>query len=335
MNEEMNEKSGDFLDDIYETENSSENDIFENDYIYDDADATVRVVKSKTELIKKILIALICLVVVGISVGFGYLIAKNSDNAQTSQQTTVSDTASASDTGYADSDDSDDEDTSDGTQNTAPSVTTTLSGAPVTNLETALLGQWTDNANLSGYEFLEGGVVKVTYFNMSSLNLEDIIDGTYKGTYTLVGDELTLSYTIYSKAVVKKYTVSVEGNSLYLTSADGGKSVYVRKGTQPETQTDIDRKLLGKWDSNLSGYEFKENGVVTITYINLSSMGINLDINGKVDGIYELDGDKLNIKFSIYSSVIEKKYTYKIDGNILTLTDRESGDKGIYIKDAQ
>ena len=61
----------------------------------------------------------------------------------------------------------------------------------------------------------------------------------------------------------------------------------------------------------------------------------NLDINGKVDGIYELDGDKLNIKFSIYSSVIEKKYTYKVDGKTLTLTDRESGEKGTYVKEAE
>lgn len=331
MNEEMNENSRDFLDDIYETENTAETDRTVTGNPADDVVA-VKVVKSKTELIKKLLIAAICLVVVGASIGFGYYIAKHPADNGGSEQTTVSDTTEVFGGSYEENEDDEDDDT---TANNEADTGTTLAPSADIDLATAILGQWTDNANLSGYEFLEDGIMKVTYFNMSALNLEDIVDGTYRGTYTLEGDKLTISYTIYSKAVVKKYTVKVEDNNLYMTSSEGDKSVYVRKGSEPAVNTEIDKKLLGKWSSNLSGYEFKDNGVVTITYINLSSMGINLDINGKVDGIYELDGDKLNIKFSIYSSVIEKKYTYKVDGKTLTLTDRESGEKGTYVKEAE
>ena len=338
MNEDLNGKTNDFLDDIYEKENTSgaDNSLTENEAPFTDEAATVRVVKSKTELIKKILIAAICLVVVGASIGFGYYIAKHPADRGDSDKTTASDTTQAVGGDYAEDDgdgdyDYDDDTTVSGTQE----ATTTLAPSADTGLATAILGQWTDSANLSGYEFLEDGIMKVTYFNMSALNLEDIVDGTYRGTYTLEGDKLTVSYTIYSKAIVKKYTVSVEGNSLYMISSEGDKSVYVRKGTTPTVNTDVDKKLLGKWSSKLSGYEFKEDGSVVITYIDLGALGIDLGFETETKGLYTLEGDKLNIKYSIYSSVIEKKYTYSVEGRILTLTDRESGEKGTYIKEAE
>lgn len=339
MNEEMNEKMDETPDDVYESENSelsqNENSETEEAFVEPVPHTEAKASKINSDVVKKVLIALICVVVIGASVGFGYFIAKNPADNSAANGTTVSDTENESDEspmvdgetdsteGKADTDEEDDTTKTDGV----------VSGSDAKELKDAILGQWTDNANLSGYEFLEDGIVKVTYFNMSSLNLEDIIDGTYKGTYVLDGDELTVSYTIYSKAVTKKFKVQVKDNTLYMTSADGDEAVYVRKGAEPVVKTDIDSELLGKWSSNLSGYEFKENGVVKITYIDLASMGISIDINGTVDGVYEIEDNKLDIKFSIYSAVIEKKYTYSVDGEVLTLTDRESGEKGTYIKE--
>ncbi len=354
----MDEKMNEMLDQMHEDANenqASEEIKGENQTVGEEAgnvpQATVKVVKDKSEIVKKVLIALICVVVIGASIGFGYFIAKNPADGSSANGTTVSETENNPSDNGDDNNSDDAEINGDGSdsgndsnsENNDTNGNGSVNDENTTNkttqsdstLASKIIGAWTDNANLSGYEFLEGGIVKITYFNMSSINLEDVIDGTYTGTYTVNGDKLTISYTIYSKATTKEYTVDVNDNLLTMTASDGSKSVYVRKGTEAvvETEGDVDDELLGKWTSNLSGYEFKEKGVVSITYIDLSAMGINLDINGKVDGVYTVSGDTINIRFSIYSSVIEKDYTYSIDGRVLTLTDKESGEKGTYIKE--
>lgn len=330
----MNDRNTDLFEDMNSNsepeKNTEKEDVFANE---DTAkvqlpDMTENVQPEKTEkkinskMLRNILIALICLVVIGASVGLGYYIAKHpADNKPSQDSSSTSQPNEQTDNDIENSEDN-------SSSNNSETSNTSQNKGDIAN---AILGKWNDNANLSGYEFLEGGVVKVTYFNMSSINLEDIIDGTYTGTYVIDGNKITVSYTIYSKAVVKEYTADISENLLTLTATDGNKSVYVREGTE-EKMENTDNELLGSWSSNLSGYEFKDTGVVSITYIDLSSMGINIPISGKVDGVYTVDGDTLNIKFSIYSAVIEKKYTYSIDGKILTLTDKESGEKGTYIK---
>lgn len=330
----MNDRNTDLFEDMNsnsEQEKNTENeDVFANEdtakvqlpNMAESVQSEKAEKKVNSKMLRNILIALICLVVIGASVGLGYYIAKHPADIKPSQ-----DSSSTSQPN-----EKTDNEVGDSEENLSQNITETNEPYQSNgNLANTILGKWNDNANLSGYEFLEGGVVKVTYFNMASINLEDIIDGTYTGTYVIDGNKITVSYTIYSKAVVKEYTADVSENLLTLTATDGSKSVYVREGTE-EKMENTDNKLLGSWSSNLSGYEFKDTGVVSITYIDLSSMGINLPISGKVDGVYTVDGDTLNIKFSIYSAVIEKKYTYSIDGKILTLTDKESGEKGTYIK---
>lgn len=269
--------------------------------------------------IKRIIIVLISVLVVAASMGTGFIIAKKtgqkSENiAESTQQTSASELS-----GETEASDE-------------PSTTVLQSGSESSNSEkTLLLGMWTDNANFSGYEFFEDGTMKVTYFNMSLLNLDDIIDGTYTGTYKIDGDKLIIYYTIYSKAVEKTYTFSVDEKTLTLKEG-GDEAVYVRKGAETAMES-VDKALLGKWKSNLSGYEFKDTGIVTITYINLESMGIKLPISGTADGVYTLNGDEVTIKYSIYSGVIEKTYKYSIDGNILTMTEKGTSDTGTYIKE--
>lgn len=262
--------------------------------------------------IKKLLIALIALVVVAISMGAGYLIAKGpADKKETPSVNSSSSVSSSEATG----------------DNTA---TSQHQGGSV-SANSYLIGAWTDNANFSGYEFFEDGTMKVTYFNMSIINLDDIIDGTYTGTYTVEGDKLTISYTIYSKAIVKTYTFSADETTLTLKEG-ADEAIYVRKGAETVME-DVDKELLGKWNSNLSGYEFKESGIVTITYINLESMGIKLPISGKADGVYTLNGDEITIRYSIYTGVIEKTYKYSIKDNVLTLTEKGKNETGTYIKE--
>lgn len=268
---------------------------------------------------KNILAVLIALVVIGASVAFGYFIAKHPADKKpvgTSENTTAS---SQSET--------ETEAKTEINLTTEAEKTQTDASSPDSSL---LLGAWTDNANFSGYEFFDNNTMKVTYFNMAAINLEDVIEGTYTGTYTVDGDRLTISYTIYSKAITKNYTFAVDENTLTLRG-DGEESIYVRKGADTVIEN-VDKKLLGKWSSNLSGFEFKDTGIVSITFIDLGSMGINLPINGTVDGIYTVEDGVLTIKYSIYTGVIEKKYKYSVKDDVLTLTEKGSGEKGVYIR---
>lgn len=285
---------------------------------------------------KKLLVALIAVVVIGASVAFGYFIAKHpsdkgdskpsvsvgaSDNTNNTDESTGKPNASGETSKSAPSSDGDQSDKTTGGKNNSGK----------SSLSELIIGSWTDNANFSGYEFQKDGVMKVTYFNMELLELDDVISGTYTGTYSLDGDKLTVNYTIYSKAITKSYTVKADENTLTMTDEKGESAIYVKKGASA-TMKNVDKKLLGAWSSSLNGYEFKDTGVVAITFIDLSSMGITLPINGTVNGVYTVDGDNLTIKYSIYTGVITKKFKYKIDGKVLTLTDKKSGDKGTYIK---
>ena len=276
---------------------------------------------------KRILLVLIAALVMASCVAFGYFIAKNPaenhsiiassyENSENTQESSVPQTEDKT------------ENTEQNTQGTSQNTSETQKD---TGVGRHILGAWTDNANFSGYEFFEDNTMKVTYFNMASIGLEDVIEGTYSGTYTLDGNALTVSYTIYSKAVTKSYKVKVDENTLTLTDESGDEAIYVRKDAASKMEN-ADKELLGAWSSTLSGYEFKDTGVVTITYIDLSSIGINLPISGKVDGIYTLDGDTLTVKYSIYSGVIEKTYKYSVSGDTLTLTDLGNGDKGVYTR---
>lgn len=275
---------------------------------------------------KKIAFAFVAVLVIGASIAFGWFMARNTQGGTDKPSVDVNSPAYSESTGESDADIENTTEEKSEAQ-TSEKETEADSGS----LEKMILGQWTDNANFSGYEFSEDGIMKVTYFNMALLELDDVISGTYTGTYTLEGNKLTVSYTIYSKAVVKTYKVEADENTLTLTDEKGESSIYVKKGASSKMDN-VDKKLLGAWKSNLNGYEFKDTGVVAITFIDLSSMGITLPISGTVDGVYTLDGDKLTIKYSIYSGVIEKNFKYKIDGKVLTLTDLKSGDKGTYIK---
>lgn len=270
---------------------------------------------------KKIIIAVVALAaVVAASMAAGYGIAKHpwekTPTVNTSEMTSVQTTEAQSPDSQT-------------TQKIEDEQTTGKHNNSSSDIS-LLLGAWTDNANFSGYEFFDNGTMKVTYFNMGVINLDDVIEGTYQGTYTVDGDNLTISYTIYSKAITKKYKFAVDENTLTLKEGSE-EAIYVRKGAYA-TMDNVDKKLLGKWSSNLSGFEFKDTGVVSITYIDLGSMGINLPINGTVDGVYTINGDEITIKYSIYTGVIEKTYKYKVEKDTLTLTEKGKNETGTYIR---
>ncbi|MGN0468987.1 MAG: DUF5640 domain-containing protein [Acutalibacteraceae bacterium] len=323
-------------------------------------------------------------------------------------------------------------------QSIADSQPTTDSAGNAQELSQKILGKWMDSANMSGYEFKAGGMVTVTYVNLTVPVVNFPINGSANGSYTLVGNDLTVNFSIYKKTITNNFTVSVENNTLTLINKeDNETSTYERVSAEEETssqsasaengtiygswqngdasikytfnQTGIvnlefssapvlgqtytgkcdgvfilngenltiqytvlskqitdeytysisdnsmslkdsrgnttifvrstqsasgSSSLLGKWSdsSGMSGYEFKENGIVEVTYVNLTVPVLNMPINGSFNGNYAIDGNNLTITVSIYSKTITEKYTYSINGNTLTLTNLEDSEISTYTK---
>lgn len=98
-----------------------------------------------------------------------------------------------------------------------------------------------------------------------------------------------------------------------------------------------EKKILGKWmdSSNMSGYDFQEEGIVELTYANFTVPVVNIPFTGTVKGTYSLGEDNtLTITYSIYSKSITKTYTYSIEDSALTLVEKESGNRSVYIRQA-
>ncbi len=98
-----------------------------------------------------------------------------------------------------------------------------------------------------------------------------------------------------------------------------------------------EKKILGKWmdSSNMCGYDFQEEGIVELTYANFTVPVVNIPFTGTVKGTYSLGEDNtLTITYSIYSKSITKTYTYSIEDSALTLVEKESGNRSVYIRQA-
>jgi len=213
---------------------------------------------------------------------------------------------------------------------------TLVSGEDVTNgdsspntqdgtLASQLLGKWRDGANMSGYEFKVGGTVVLTYIDLGFTGL-DIFKGDVDGVYTLEGDKLTISTSIYSGTISNSYTASVSGNVLTLVSTeDGYVSTYMRsEDTDVNTGADVTEPsqptvqpeepdgtdLAGSWvsDNGEIKYAFNSDGTVIFTR------------NGdEFSGVYIIDKDKVSVQFTSGVDKVTEKFEYSISGNILSL----------------
>lgn len=98
------------------------------------------------------------------------------------------------------------------------------------------------------------------------------------------------------------------------------------------------KQLVAKWtdSNNLSGYNFHDDGTVNITYINFTVPIVNMPFNGTIDGSYtteKVDGvNYLTLNYTLWSKTIQKKYQYKVEDSVLTLTDPDNGSATVYIK---
>ena len=334
---------------------------------------------------------------------------------------------------------------------TASTTVTTTQSTTVQSVAQLIIGKWTDSANMSGFEFFEGNKVSFTYVNLSSFNIP--FEGkANNGVYEILGDELTIKYSIYTATISKKYKVSIDGNILtmfdieenetltyqrdysndsttsdasittnsttqnqssvdevigswisldgtivYQFNYDGttqiklknaivpslGSSavtgtyngVYLTEGNKITIQYTADSvkvtntytynatvnslnlidstgnpisfaregtgyvpvsedELLGVWRDgvNMSGYEFKQDGIVKITVVNLTIPIIDSPINSTFTGTYQVKGNEITIGYSIYGNHISETYTYSIENNVLSLKNVSNNNVSTYIK---
>lgn len=203
-----------------------------------------------------------------------------------------------------------------GTHGTSDKPATTIS-----SVSDELYGSWENSQQSKAYKFGNNGKVTAT------------LDGEeFDGVYVSEGDTVTIQYTAYGKKITEKYTFSVTTSTLTLKNSAGSSFVYKRAGTGVDIASDED--LIGLWrdSADMSGYEFKENGVVEVTYVNIEIPVLNVPVNGTFTGGYEIEDGVLTLTYYIYGKKIVNSYKYAVEGNSLKLTDTEDGKTSTYMK---
>ena len=105
------------------------------------------------------------------------------------------------------------------------------SGYNTSSSASDLIGKWTDGANMSGFNFKQGGSVDVTYVNFTIPVINMPINGTYGGTYSVSGGRVTVNFSIYGKAIINSYEFAVAGDTLTLKNVEDGEiTTYRRAG---------------------------------------------------------------------------------------------------------
>ncbi len=227
----------------------------------------------------------------------------------------------------------DHEDGETATYQRASSVSTTV---PVNTQEATqvdeIVGSWVNDNSTVRYAFNDGGTLKVTYSNAKVASIStDILNGEYTGVYLTDGNSIIIQFTVDGQKVTQRCDFTVSKNTLSLTDETGNTNLYVREGTSIVTPGS--GALIGKWadSAGMSGYEFKEGGVVVITYVNLTVPVVNIPINGSFTGSYSISGNKVTISYSIYGNSMVDTYEYSVNGNSLTFK-ADDGNISTYIK---
>lgn len=183
-----------------------------------------------------------------------------------------------------------------------------------------LFGSWENKSLSKTYKFTDDGKVVVA------------IDGEgFDGVYVTEDTSITIQYTAYGKKITEKYTFSVTRTTLSLTDEQGTFTLN-RMGTS--SGVTYDEELLGVWrdSANLSGYEFKEGGVVSVTFVNITIPVIDVPVNGTFTGGYEIKDGVLSLTYYIYGKEIKNSYTYEISGNSLKMKNTSDNNLSTYIK---
>ena len=189
---------------------------------------------------------------------------------------------------------------SDITGNTATDFATVkVTGQPEQNnavSKNSVIGKWIGDG--LGFEILEGNKC------ISTVGLKQTeCEYRFRNNNGL---PLISFYIKKEDVIFVNFMAEASENKLSLTEMlEGKKYVLWREGTTPEP-SEIDEKIIGKWENSLGNIEFNENS------------GFSWEINNK---IIAGDFSTSNGKLSLTSNGKTTDYSYAVSGDSLSLTD--------------
>lgn len=216
-------------------------------------------------------------------------------------------------------------------QRASASATTVQSSASASDVD-EIVGSWVNDNATVRYAFNDDGTLKATFSDAKVASIStSVLNGEYTGVYLTDGSSVIIQFTVNGQKITQRCDFSVSKNTLSLTDDTGNTNLYVREGTS--ILTPGSGTLVGKWadSAGMSGYEFKEGGVVVITYVNFTVPVVNIPINGSFTGSYSISGNKLTVSYSIYGNSMVETYEYSVNGNGLTLKASD-GNISTYVK---
>ena len=185
-----------------------------------------------------------------------------------------------------------------------------------------------DDELIGSWESYDGSVYSFDYDGNFKLKKNG---KSFSGIYLTDNGKITVQYADGSNKVTEKYTYSVTKNSLTLDK-NGDEIYLVREGTGNVVASEDD--LLGVWrdGTDMSGFEFKPDGICEITYMDFTVPVVNIPINGTYTGSYEVNGNRLTVSANIYGSRINDVYEFSVSGNVLNMKNIETGSEYTYMK---
>lgn len=216
---------------------------------------------------------------------------------------------------------------------TVPSAPASTSSPSLANAE--IIGDWYNSDSSINYRFNADSTVSINYANAMLLSVSDSpLNGSYKGIFISNGNALTIQFKLDDKNITQVYSFSVSENTMTLTDSNGSTLLLVKKSASSAVSGD---SIIGKWtdSANMSGFNFKDGGVVEVTFVNITIPVINMPINGTYPGTYTIDGNKVTVAFSIYGKTISNTYEYTLSGSQLSLKNVEDGKASTYTRTEQ
>ena len=193
---------------------------------------------------------------------------------------------------------------------------------------------WQRDIGSDGYPNIALGYLSSWQGGVLQSDAGDVsLNGSYTGLYMTQGNFVTIQFMDGNDKITLEYTYQVSHNTLALTDKNNETTLFVRAGTGSSTYATAE-DLRGKWrdSTGTSGYNFKEGGIVELTLVNFTVPVINMPINGTYNGTYQVDGDKLTIRYSVFGKSITDVYRFSVEGGTLTLTNEENGKVSSYMR---
>ncbi len=197
-----------------------------------------------------------------------------------------------------------------------------------------LTGTWVNSDATVRYVFNTDATVNITFvgYKNKAVSRKEL-NGSFTGLYMTQGNFVTIQFMDGDDKITLEYTYQVSRNTLALTDKSNETTLFVRAGTGSSTYATAE-DLRGKWrdSTGTNGYNFKEGGIVELTLVNFTVPVINMPINGTYNGTYQVDGDRLTIRYSVFGKSVTDVYRFSVEGGTLTLTNEENGKISSYMR---